>query len=309
MNRLHPYSAFLLALVAGTAFLVSALTAGPLRPRKDESRHEKSSALEKDKVLLADRAAADGQAALHLGNGLAEWWTREGGPSTTLQRGEPLLPLPGIPSGGLSLRAVTGRIGSAGGTAGGTASLASSLWLGEDFDRIQARKFKECVERHAARFRIKPNLVFAIMKAESHFDALAVSTASAQGLMQLVPATGGRIAYRMVYGKDMVPSRKYLLDPSNNIELGTAYLRHLAEVYFNAVESPDSRDYCLIAAYNTGPANVYRAFGGDYERAMARINSLSPPQVLAYLKSHLPCEETRNYLAKVVSSRREFFDL
>ena len=41
--------------------------------------------------------------------------------------------------------------------------------------------------------------------------------------MQLVPTSGGREAYRKAKGQDVAPSRDYLFDPANNVELGTAY--------------------------------------------------------------------------------------
>jgi soluble lytic murein transglycosylase-like protein len=312
MKRLHTYSAFLLALLTGSAFLVAALTAGPSPSPGGADRQEKASAgQEESPLLLADHAAAGRQAAIHLRYGKAGWEAAARAANGSFLSGEPLLTSLQFGPKVLFLPPAKGQPVKAPPLSAPEKSEDSLFPLapGGNINHRHASKFKAYVDRHAARFRIKPNLVFAIIKAESNFNVLAVSTASAQGLMQLVPTSGGRAAYKMVYGEDVVPTREYLQDPDNNIELGTAYLRHLAEEYFKGVENADSRDYCLIAAYNTGPGNVYRAFGGDYAQAMACINSLSPPEVFEYLTRHLPYEETRNYLAKVVSARREFFDL
>jgi hypothetical protein len=172
----------------------------------------------------------------------------------------------------------------------------------------RARKFQPYVERYSKKFKISSCLIFAVMKAESNFNVTAESPASAYGLMQLVPETGGRAAYRMVYGSDEIPSREYLEDPDRNIELGAAYLR-LASNYFAGVEKQLSREYCQIAAYNTGTGNVIKAFGGGYSEAIATINSLTPSEVYEYLTTYLPSEETRIYLAKVLAYRQEFAKL
>jgi hypothetical protein len=172
----------------------------------------------------------------------------------------------------------------------------------------RARKYQSFVERHSEKFQISSCLIYAVIKAESNFNVGAVSPASAHGLMQLVPESGGRAAYRLVYGSDEIPSREYLEDPDKNIELGVAYLRLVSD-FFAKVEDPLSREYCQIAAYNTGAGNVLKAFGDNYSQAMAVINSYSPAEVYEQLTTNLPYEETRNYLPKVLAYRREFASL
>jgi soluble lytic murein transglycosylase-like protein len=172
----------------------------------------------------------------------------------------------------------------------------------------RARKFQSYVERHSKKFKISSCLIYAVIEAESNFNVTAASPASAYGLMQLVPESGGRAAYRMVYGSDEIPSREYLEDPDKNIELGAAYLR-LSGDFFAGVKDQLSREYCQIAAYNTGAGNVLKAFGGGYSQAIEMINSLSAPEVYEQLTTNLPYEETRNYLPKVLAYRREFASL
>jgi len=133
-----------------------------------------------------------------------------------------------------------------------------------------------------------------------------VSGAPAYGLMQLVPTSGGRAALKRVQGVDQTPTPEYLFDPDHNIELGAAYLGVLGNTEFHAVDNPDSRDYCVIAAYNTGPRNVTRTFASDKAEAMTDINGLPPAALFDKLRTGLPSEETREYVVKVTGYRRQF---
>ena len=143
----------------------------------------------------------------------------------------------------------------------------------------QADKYRPLVHQFAQQYDISPSLVFAIIRTESNFNPYAVSSAPAYGLMQLVPTSGGREAYRRAKGKDVAPSRDYLFDPANNVELGTAYLNVLMFNQLEDVERDLSREYCVIAAYNTGPSNVFRTFSRDRVAAVNQINGLQPAGV------------------------------
>lgn len=185
-------------------------------------------------------------------------------------------------------------------------ALSVTFAMVPNFASKQAEKYRDVVERFAARYRISPSLVYAIIRTESNFNPYAVSSAPAYGMMQLVPSSGGREAFRHAKGRDEMPSREYLFDPANNIELGTAYLNVLFEREMDDVANPVSREYCVISAYNTGPSNVLRAFSKERVAALNGINSLEPPAVFERLRAHLPYEETRQYLVKVVNYRRQF---
>lgn len=177
-----------------------------------------------------------------------------------------------------------------------------------NFANRQADKYRPQVTRFAEQYKVSPNLVFAIIRTESNFNPFAVSSAPAYGLMQLVPATGGREAYRRAKGSDTMPSREYLFNAENNIELGTALLNVLTYKQFEDVENDVSREYCVISAYNTGLRNVLRAFSKDVVAAINQINSLEPPAVFERLRQNLPYQETRDYLVKVTSFRRLFIN-
>ena len=100
----------------------------------------------------------------------------------------------------------------------------------------------EVVNEASGRYRLDPDLVNSVIKAESGFNVRAVSPKGAQGLMQLMPGTASQLG---------VPNA---FDPQANVDGGTRYLRELLERYnFDLVKA--------LAAYNAGPQRVEQ-FGG-----------------------------------------------
>ena len=100
--------------------------------------------------------------------------------------------------------------------------------------------YAQLVEDAAARHRVDPLLVHAVIAVESAHSSDAVSPGGAEGLMQLMPGTA-----RMLGVDDS-------LDPRENVEAGVAYLRRLADEFGTVL---------ALAAYNAGPGAV-REHGG-----------------------------------------------
>lgn len=187
----------------------------------------------------------------------------------------------------------------------------AQLKLVPDHIRIRARKYQHLVDRYAAKYEIPGPLVFAVIETESYFNPTARSAAPAFGLMQLVPTSGARDAYRYIYNRDRIVSDTYLYDPENNIRLGSAYLKRLNSDYLSGINSDQSRMLATIAAYNTGAGNVMNAFAGRYSRArhgsysnyrrkaFAVINRMTPQQVYDYMRENLSHQEARRYIEKV----------
>lgn len=95
---------------------------------------------------------------------------------------------------------------------------------------------------------LDPFLVAGLIRQESMFNARAVSAAGAIGLMQVMPATGRKLAAKA--GLKRITSQQ-LKDPDINIRLGTIYLAELLGRYGGRV--PDA-----LAAYNAGPTRLVR---------------------------------------------------
>ena len=170
-----------------------------------------------------------------------------------------------------------------------------------------AMVYKDLVAEFSNKFQIEQPLIFAIIEQESAFNPEAKSWVPAYGLMQLVPTSGGRDAFRYVYKRDEIPTQSYLYNPRNNIELGTAYLRVLTN-QFKSVTDADCRRLCVIASYNTGAGNVSRAFTGNVNisKAFSKINSHDYNSLYNYLTTKLTHEEARKYVAGVTKRREKY---
>jgi len=183
--------------------------------------------------------------------------------------------------------------------------------LAPDHIRTRAQKISAFVYTFSEQYHLDPALVFAIIHTESYFNPTAASHANAFGLMQLVPESGGRDAYKAVFDKDGIPTRKFLFNPENNVNLGCAYVDLLMNNYLKKVEDPLSRQYLAIAAYNTGPGNVARAYTGNQRvsSAMGSVNQKTASENYEYLVANLPYQETRDYLKRVIERSAMYDDM
>lgn len=118
----------------------------------------------------------------------------------------------------------------------------SSRFASVGFPGRPRADLNDLVNEASGRYRLDPDLVNSVIKAESGFNVRAVSPKGAQGLMQLMPGTASQLGVTNAF------------DPQANVEGGTKYLRELLERY-----NFDLRK--ALAAYNAGPQRVEQ-FGG-----------------------------------------------
>ncbi len=99
------------------------------------------------------------------------------------------------------------------------------------------QKFESIIEEAAEKNGVDPSLVQAVIQAESSGNPTAVSSAGAQGLMQLMPATAKELGVKDPF------------DPAENVMAGTRYLRRLMDRY-------QGNTRLALAAYNWGMGNL-----------------------------------------------------
>ena len=98
----------------------------------------------------------------------------------------------------------------------------------------------------AEQFSLDPAYVASVVLAESSYDAQAVSSAGAMGLMQIMPATGEWIAGKL---EDEPFDVQRLYQPEVNLRYGCWYLRFLLDRY-------DGDMYTASTAYHQGQGRV-----------------------------------------------------
>jgi len=129
---------------------------------------------------------------------------------------------------------------------------------------VRAANYKQDISKYASEFRMDSKLVMAVIRNESCFDKAAVSSAGAEGLMQLMPATAKSLG--------VIDS----FSPQQNIRGGTQYLSELIKRYDNNLA-------LALAAYNAGPG------------AVAKYNGVPPfPETQKYVEKVM--KSYRNYL-------------
>ncbi|MFP4159333.1 MAG: lytic transglycosylase domain-containing protein [Desulfobacterales bacterium] len=104
-------------------------------------------------------------------------------------------------------------------------------------------EIERCISRAAAENNLSEQLIKSVIRAESGFDASAVSGAGARGLMQLMPGTARELGVTDAF------------DIRENIEAGARYLKKMLNDFGGSLEK-------ALAAYNAGPGAVER-FSGE----------------------------------------------
>lgn len=120
----------------------------------------------------------------------------------------------------------------------------AQIWRFPDGAAVPEVPYGTEIYEAARRHGLAPELVAAVVRAESAFQARAVSVKGASGLMQLMPAT----ARRFGVGPDRI------FDPGANVDAGVRYLAWLLDRFEDDLP-------LALAAYNAGEGTVDR-YGG-----------------------------------------------
>ena len=150
---------------------------------------------------------------------------------------------------------------------------------------IYKKEYSEYVEKYSKKYNIDENLIYAVIKAESNFNANAKSSKNAIGVMQLMQSTAEDVAKDL----DLKVSEVDLQNVETNINLGTKYLSDLLEKYQDKG--------IAVTAYNAGIGTVdnwiqngtIKADGSDLE--------------------NIPYKETNNYVRKILRDYKIYSNL
>ncbi|MDR1486905.1 MAG: lytic transglycosylase domain-containing protein [Deltaproteobacteria bacterium] len=110
------------------------------------------------------------------------------------------------------------------------------------FDK-KLNNYENMIHEAAKAHQVSPALIKAVIQAESRFNAQAVSSQGAVGLMQILPSTA----------RSMGVSSP--LEPYDNITAGVRYLKTLLKEF-------NDDEYLALAAYNCGP-DAIRRYGNN----------------------------------------------
>lgn len=148
-----------------------------------------------------------------------------------------------------------------------------------DFHLRYLAPFRDRVEPTLAELELDASWVYGLMRQESRFVINANSSAGAQGLMQVMPATARWVAKKIRLA-DYHPGRIAELD--TNVQLGANYLKLM-------LDSLGDQPVLASAAYNAGPGRA-RRWRAD-----------APLEGAIYVET-IPFSETRDYVQKVMSN-------
>lgn len=142
------------------------------------------------------------------------------------------------------------------------------------------RAYSQYVDKYTKSYEVPQELVWGIMRAETHYRRDAISPVGALGLMQVMPFTGHKLATLVGEKNFQAPM---LLQPETSVKFGSKYLKRLMDKFDNTIP-------LVAAGYNAGPHRV--------KNWLVSFGNLETDEFI----EHIPFLETRNYVKRVVSN-------
>ena len=147
-------------------------------------------------------------------------------------------------------------------------------------------EYWDLIRKHSTARGLDPYVVAALIAQESTFDPEIRSVANAWGLMQIVPATGRRLATPLGIRRF---TTSMLTNPETNIRMGTLHFSRLVQQFGGT--------YYALASYNAGENRVVRW--------KAERPGLDEDEFI----DDIPFPETQNYVKRILGTAEDYRSL
>ena len=164
------------------------------------------------------------------------------------------------------------------------------------FNQYWIHRFDPLIERHAAVYRLDPDLVWSIIHEETYFSPWKRGEDGEFGLMQVMPVVGREWAAETGMREFSERMRQdpgsILLDPERNIQIGCWYLEKIGKDYR---DTPGAEPR-IVAAYNAGTSRA-----AEWNRVPAGRRPLTSEEFVA----RIDIPSTRAYVSNILERYRE----
>jgi soluble lytic murein transglycosylase len=164
------------------------------------------------------------------------------------------------------------------------------------FNQYWIHRYDPLIERHAAVYRLDPDLVWSIIHEETYFSPWKRGEAGEFGLMQVMPVVGREWAaetgMREFSERMRQDPASILLDPERNIQIGCWYLEKISKEY----RDTPGAEARIVAGYNAGPSRA-----AEWNKVEQGARPLSAEQFVA----RIDISSTRAYVSNILTRYRK----
>ena len=154
----------------------------------------------------------------------------------------------------------------------------------ENLKMLYPRNYSAYIEKYCKEYEMQEEIMYALIRTESFFDANIKSSAGAIGLTQLMIPTATDIARKL-----RIPEYS-LENPEQNIQFGTYYISEL-------IHRLDGNVLPAFFSYNAGITRVRRWL----KTSKIEFNNTQSLPIDLFLET-VPYEETRGYGRKLIAA-------
>lgn len=164
------------------------------------------------------------------------------------------------------------------------------------FNQYWIHRFDPLIERHAAVYRLDPDLVWSIIHEETYFSPWKRGEDGEFGLMQVMPVVGREWAAETGMREFSERMRQdpgsILLDPERNIQIGCWYLEKISKEY----RDTPGWEARIVAGYNAGPSRA-----AEWNKVSNGARPLSAEQFV----TRIDIPSTRAYVSNIIERYRK----